>query len=907
MARKTTFWIYALIIVLIFASSLVGLLTDYWWFQALGFESIFLISLKAKIMVFLLAAIIFFIFALVNVWIAAKFHHDKTNRISVKSKVWIILGISVIVGWIASAQWFTILQYLNQVSFSLADPILHRDVSFYVFSLPFLLALWSYALAILVITSGIVILDYFQTFFRRTFKQPNPFNPGPEQPLPQMPNIRMYWKQIKRPAIVHITVLLSLSFLLFAAKHYLSQFSIMFSEKGIVVGAGYTDVVVFLPIIKILMIFALVITGLFYVWLFLFSRDPRLKKRHIIGIIVLTYLLFVVVGQTLVPALVQSFRVDPNELDLESPYIQNNINFTRIAYNLDDVEVHDYPAEGKITREMLGRAKKTIDNVRILDYRPLVQTYKQTQEIRLYYDLANIDIDRYTIKGNYTQVMLAARELNQQQLAANSKTWVNLHIIYTHGFGMVMSPVNRVTDQGLPSYFIKDIPPINLIGEPSLDITQPRIYYGEQDNDYVLVQTKSKEFDYPQGSANKYVSYDGKGGVVLDSFFKKVLMAWRFKDIKILLSSDLTKESRIMFDRSVQERIGKITPFIVLDRDPYMVLYQGRMLWIQDGYTITGNFPYSQKIGRLNYIRNSVKVVMDAYDGSIVYYISDEKDPIIQTYARIFPGQFRSIREMPAGLRKHVRYPEDLFAIQANMYSIYHMKDIKVFYNKEDAWQIPSEIYGTGQKVKMEPYYMIMKLPGETGEEFVLLTPFTPIQKDNMISWLAARSDGKEYGKLLLYRFPKDRLVYGPLQIEAKFDQDSDISQLLTLWSQQGSRVTRGNLIVLPIEDALLYVEPLYLQAEQGQLPQLKRVLVSDGDKVVMRKTLGDALESLFGSASEQNTRSTRTESTAGKNETLVEQANRYYQNILDAMESGDWTAMGRGFDKLGNVLDQMK
>jgi hypothetical protein len=549
--------------------------------------------------------------------------------------------------------------------------------------------------------------------------------------------------------------------------------------------------------------------------------------------------------------------------------------------------------------------------VRILDRRPLTKTYKQTQEIRLYYDLAGIDIDRYNINGKYTAVMLAPRELDQRQITENAKTWVNLHMVYTHGFGIVMSPVNKVTKQGLPDYFIKDIPPIYTIDEENLKVSRPQMYYGEKDNDFVLVNTKTNEFDYPKGNTNEYINYDGKGGVVLDSFLKKLLMAIRFADIKILLSSDIAPDSKVMFAREITRRVSKLTPFLELDGDPYIVIDKsGNLKWILDAYTTTGNYPYSEKIGQINYIRNSVKIVVDAYDGTVTYYVMDISDPLMLTYAKIFPKQFKRFEDMPADLKEHIRYPKDLFKVQSHIYSTYHMDDIKVFYNKEDAWQIPNEVYGVGQQVMVEPYHIIMKLPDEAKEEFVLMTSFSPIKKDNMVAWMAARSDGQDYGKLILYKFPKDKLIYGPLQIEAKIDQDSEISKQLTLWSQQGSRVTRGNLLVIPIEDSIIYIEPLYIQAETGQLPELKRVLVSDGISVVMEENLAEALEVLFGKSKrvveekgeliEEGTLEVKTTSE------LIEEAQNYYDLIENSMKEGDWSGIGNNLGKLGNVLESL-
>jgi len=894
-----------IILFLLSVSTLIGLYTDYLWFDALSFSQIFLISLFSKIKLFLVAAVIFFLFAIINIWISSRFNEKKS--IPFKIKFLIVAGLSVLAGLIASSGWFKALQYLNLTPFNIQDPIFMKDVAFYVFSLPFYSLAWAFLMGCVIVTTILVLLDYLQSFIFGAKPTVKKEKPDIEVVMPEMPtfDFKSMFTKIKTKALAHLGFLVAIVFVLLAVMHYLSRFSIMYSEQGIVVGAGYSDVVAFLPIVKILMVLAIIIAVLTIIWVFFISKS-KLKKRHILLYAVMIYILFGFVGPTLIPGVIQALKVSPNEINLEKPYIENNIKFTRIAYGLKDVEEKDFSAAATINSGTLSQAKETIDNVRILDWRPLTKTYKQTQEIRLYYDLAGIDIDRYKINGKYTQVMLAPRELEQSQIADNAKTWVNLHMVYTHGFGVVMSPVNKVTKEGLPDYFIKDIPPVYTVDEENLKISKPQVYYGERDNDFVLVNTKTNEFDFPKGNTNEYINYDGKGGIRLDSFLKKVLMAIRFADIKILLSSDVTPDSKIMFTRNIVRRISKLTPFLGFDNDPYLVIDNGKLLWIVDAYTVSGNFPYSEKYGQINYIRNSVKIVVDAYDGTVTYYVMDTSDPVIMTYAKIFPKQFKRFENMPAGLKEHIRYPEDLFKIQSQIYSNYHMDDVKVFYNKEDAWQIPSEVYGVGQKVKVEPYYIIMKLPEEDKEEFVLMTSFTPIKKDNMVAWMAARSDEENYGNLILYKFPKDKLIYGPLQIEAKIDQDSEISQQLTLWSQQGSRVTRGNLLVIPIKDSILYIEPLYIQAETGQLPELKRVLVSDGVRVVMEENLAEALEVLFGKARPSGETPGQEEDLQKSPAELIEEAQDYYTLIEDSMKKGDWAGIGDSFDKLGNVLESL-
>jgi uncharacterized protein len=884
-------------IIFIFIFRIAEFLTDYLWFDSLGFKSIFMVSIEAAVLLFFVSSLVFFVFLMLNLWIASKCRENLKNLIKFKTKFWISILLSFFIGTASASQWMTVLQYFRQISFGLADPILNKDVSFYIFTLPFFQAVLGFAFICVIFTVIFVIIDYFQSIIISFFKQPQVKNANG---IPQYSiNLKQELGKLKRKAIVHLSLLFSLFFLLLAIKHYLTRFSIMYSEKGIVVGAGYTDVAVFLPIINILIVFAVLIAVFIFFWM-IFSKKT-FKTRSFLMYTIIAYFIIAFVGQSFIPGVVQSLKVSPNEINLERPYIENNIEFTKIAYGLSDVVEKDFSVSDKFDKSIISNSPKTIENIRILDWRPLTTTYKQTQEIRLYYDLSGIDIDRYNIEGKDTQVMLAPRELEQSQIIENAKTWVNLHMVYTHGYGVVMSPVNSVTKEGLPNYLIKDIPPVNTVTEENLVIERPEIYYGEKDNSFVLVNTQTDEFNYPKGNSNEYNNYDGKGGIVLDSFAKKLLMALRFRDIKILLTSEITPESKIMFTRNIQDRIRKITPFLALDEDPYLVIDDGKLFWIQDAYTISGNFPYSAKVGNINYMRNSVKIVVDAFNGDVSYYIIDENDPIIQTYSNIFYGEFKSFDEMPTGLKDHIRYPEDLFKIQSQIYSTYHMEDSTVFYNKEDAWQLPKEIYGTGQQIQVEPYYNIIKLPDEAEEEFVLMISFTPIKKDNMVAWLAARSDDENYGKLLLYKFPKDKLVYGPSQIEAKIDQDSEISQQLTLWGQQGSRVTRGNLLVIPIENSILYVEPLYIQSEQGQLPELKRVLVSDGERVAMEETLSEALIALFG---ETRSISDGTNSTIKSTDIeLLVFANEYYENVEKAMKEGDWSSIGDNLEKLGQAL----
>lgn len=935
MAKKNFFraTLFGILFILLFATKIAELVTDYLWFDSLGLKDVFLIGLKSKLLVFFIAAIIFFIFAFINIKISSG-NTDK-KWIPFKSKIFLLSMLAIIFGLFTYNSWYKILQFFHGAEFGVADPIFARDISFYIFSLPFYNMLWKFAMFTLVVTTILVILDYLQDFLANFFKnrqgefeakqENEPKKDNFDEPIPSYTfDMKNIFSTVKRKATIHLSILGVLFFGLLSVKHYLKMYSVLYSKKGIIVGARYADVMMYIPMIKILIVCALIIALMFVVYIFYISKQQKLKKKHILTYLIFIYVLFVFVGPSIFTNLVQSLKVTPNEMNLEKPYIEYNIKFTKQAYGLTDVEEKELTAS-LLTKEHLLGAEETLDNVRILDWRPLTKTYKQTQEIRLYYDLANVDIDRYHIDGKYTQVMLSPRELDKSQVPEEAKTWVNLHLIYTHGYGVVMSPVNKVTSEGLPDYLIKDIPPVYSVEEPEIRIEKPQIYFGETRDDYVLVKTKAKEFDYPKGNLNEYNNYDGKDGVLIDTFTKKVLMAIKFGDIKILLSSDVTPESKILYYRNIQDRIAKVMPNLQLDKDPYIVISDGRIKFIQDAYTISDNYPYSERVFydkyyTLNYIRNSVKVVVDAYDGDMTFYVSDANDPIIRTMQNIYPGVFVSIDEMSQNLRSHVRYPEELFKIQSQIFATYHMNNSAVFYNKEDAWQIPTEIYGTGQQVQVEPYYIIMGLPGEDKEEFVIMTSFAPTKKDNMIAWMAARADKENYGHLIVYKLPKDKLVYGPLQIEAKFDQDSIISQQLTLWSQQGSRVTRGNLLVIPIKDSLLYVEPLYIQAETGQLPELKRVLVSDGEKVVMEKTLSEALDSLFGKdrqkesapAGEENSENQSDKfdgngiiSMSGDEE-LKEQADAIYSSMQESLKTGDLAKFGEEFKQLGIIIDEL-
>lgn len=713
-------------------------------------------------------------------------------------------------------RWDESLRFLWNVPFGNEDPLFGRDIGFYLFQLPFWELIQSSLVVITFLTLAILSVVYFFTGL---------ISMDPDRGLVSKPEIL---NQLKFNAALWV--------LLISAGFFLDRYGLLFKADGIIFGAGYTDMTILLPTIWILTILTFGLAMILFL-----SRWVKFG-RAIPGIAILT-IIVAIFGQLIIPGFVQNFNVDPNELELESPYLEHNIEMTRLAFGLDNVEEIEYEADDTLGIADIRNNQDAIDNIRLWDPRLLIQTYKQLQEIRSYYEFYTVDNDRYVVDGELTQMMLSAREI-ARELPSRSDTWVNRHMQFTHGYGLTMSPVTETDGQGEPVFVIRDIPPV--YESDDLSINNPAIYYGESSSGYYIVNTGIEELHYPSGDENVYTSYDGKGGIQFSNWFRKLLFAWELGDINILLTQYIDDESRLQIWRSVQERIRKITPFLQLDNDPYLVKSNGQLYWIQDAYTTSEFFPYSQKYRGVNYIRNSVKIVVDAYNGTVDYYVIDENDPVLKVYDDIFPDIFKPLEELPEGLKEHFRYPQDLFEIQLEIYNRYHMTRPQVFYNQEDLWTRPNEKYG-GQQILMEPYYVLARLPGEDELEFMLISPLTPENRDNMISWMTAKSDPEDYGKLLVYKLPKDRLIYGPAQIEARIDQDPEISRQIALWDQRGSSVIRGNLMVIPIENSFLYVEPVFLLAEGVDIPQLQRVIVAIGDNIAMQPTIEAAMFEIFG------------------------------------------------------------
>ena len=793
------------------------------------------------------------------------------------------IGIGLLFGIGASGTWDVILRAIHRTPFGLTDPVFGRDIGYYLFLLPAISTLLGILFGVTALTAVVLVPVYWLR---------GDIVPGPRQ------------LRVEPSAALHLGLVLATLFVLTALRLWFVEIpGLLYSTTGPLLGASYTDIHARLPAERLNALVAIVAAVAVVV------GAARRKVAWYALWSTAAYFLVAVVGRGVLPALMQSLIVAPTELTRERPYLVNHIAATREAWDLDSVEIRDLGGEAALTLADLRNNATTIENVRLWDREPLQQTFGQLQEIRTYYDFIAIDDDRYWVDGKYRQVLLSPRELNPASLP--TRTFINEHLTFTHGMGLTMSPVNQVTSEGLPVLFVKDLPPISTV---SLKVTRPQIYYGEQAADFVFVHTKQKEFDHPAGEDNVFTTYSGKGGVPVGGFGRRILLALAFGSSNVLLSQDIGSASRVLYYRRITERVRKALPFLDFDRDPYLVLAaDGTLKWIMDGYTSSDLYPYSFRTADgTNYLRNSVKVVIDAYDGSLVSYISAPKDPIIQTWSKVFPGVFVPLDSMPADLRAHLRYPDDLYRIQASLYTTFHMSEPDEFYHREDQWQIPEVAVPNGAVPFMR--HIVMRLPDEKQAEYIYMVPFTPRGKDNLAAWMVARNDGADYGKLRVYRFPRQSLVYGPKQIENRINQDTEISRQVSLWDQRGSKVIRGDMLVIPIEKALLYVQPLYLQAEGGKIPELKRVVVAYQNQVIMEETLDKALAVMFGGEAGPKSETVATELPPGGTEPavtaasrgLIEEARRHYDAALAAQRAGDWSRYGDEIRQLGEVLNRL-
>ena len=907
MSLKSIFWTLVALFVLFGygGSFIVELIVDYYWFGALGYPQVFSTVVWAKMAIAAAGIAVAFVILFANFLFATRQLGDPRRYMSPdvlssplgsiinpRSLTWLAAVVSlllaVLTGIALTAAWERVLLYLNAVPYGHADPIFGRDASFYVFVLPFYTMvqdfLWS---TILVALIGSVIVYYL--YFRG------------EQARTSLDEAALLAAMPRGPQM-HIAVLGALLLLLLAVGQYLGRFELMHESAGLFTGPGYADVNGTLPVFALRSAVAAVVAiGLVMV----VARRRWRGLGYLVGLLVVVWL-----GGSLYGPMLQRFVVAPNELERERVYLAHHITATNRAYALDRVLVRNLGEEEELTMADIERNRATVNNVRLWDHEPLLDTFGQIQEIRTYYDFVSVDNDRYRLGTELRQTMLSPRELNNESLP--SRTWVNERLTFTHGYGLTVGPVNRVNEQGLPVLYVQDLPPRSTV--PELEVTRPEIYYGEVTQDYVFVNTRQQEFNYPEGDQNIFSTYEGNGGLVLSSLWRKLLLSAFAGDLKMLLSDDFTEETRILIYRNIAQRIRKLAPFLNFDRDPYMVIDQGRLYWIFDAYTISNRFPYAEHYGRLgNYMRNPVKAVVDAYNGSMTLYMVDPDEPIARAWDAAFPGVIRPIGELSASLREHLRHPADYFSVQAEMYATYHMLEVNTFYNKEDQWSVPEV-----GKVRMEPYYTVMRLPEESEAEFILMLPFTPRLKDNLAAWMVARNDGDLLSQLVVYAFPKQRLIYGPKQMVGRINQDPDVSQQITLWDRAGSNVIRGTLLVIPVEQSLLYIQPLYLRAEDGRIPELKRVIVGYGNDIAMGVDLEDALDLIFGDeprrqpdevaqslTSDGAVVSQRTETPPAG--TASARARQHYDAMREAAAAGDWTRFGRELDDLGRSLQELE
>ncbi|HYB90393.1 MAG TPA: UPF0182 family protein [Candidatus Binataceae bacterium] len=891
---------------------------DLLWFRSLGYGHVFATVIGAEVAIFAAVWLVAFIAIAASGLAAVALSHDRerlhvVRRPDEMTEVnlpeliralgervpWRLLvaavsaALAIFVAQGEAGGWDIYLKAIYRVPFGITEPAFGNDVGFYLFTLPLLEDLRDLLMLIIFLAAAVAAGVYWA-------RGSIDFRESPPQ--------------ISPAAAGHLSVLLGMFFLHRAMNYWLARFGLLLHTNGVVFGLRYVDRILWQPGLWLLAVLAVGAAVL----CFSNVTEGAVRRPVIAAVAVFGPALVL----NLIQPIVERLWVKPDELHVERPYLERNIAMTRHAYQLDGVDVKPFAGRGTLTLAAMKEDSPTVDNIRLWDPRPLIATYRQLQEIRLYYDFRDVDIDRYLIGGKYTEVMLSAREMNVDALPENAQTWVNAHLKFTHGAGITMSPVNAKDAEGLPIFYIKDIPPQSDVG---LKITQPAIYFGGERDNYCLVNSATPEFDYPRGAENAFSFYTGKGGVPIAGLWRRLLFSYYYKDINLLVTDNIVPKTRIMFRRNLSDRVSTLAPFLTLDHDPYPVIHDGRIIWIQDAYTASDHYPYSQRNSYqfssdtpsvINYMRNSVKVVIDAVDGTTDFFVADPDDPIIRTWQKIFPVLFKPLSEMPADIRAHIRYPEDFFLVQADVYRTYHMTDPQVFYNREDLWGFPRENY-SGQTVQMQPYYVVMRLPDEPHEEYILMLPMVPSGRDNMISWLAARCDGSDYGHLFEFSFSKDRLFYGPYQIQARINQSPDISRQLSLWNQMGSKVLLGNLLVIPIQDSLLYVEPLYIRAENGQLPEMQRVIASYSDRTVMGDTLQSALEGLFpGGAAPPATitaAAAPAQPAAAPAPVLVPPpaagglagASAHYNRALDALKAGDWTRFGAEMEALGRELGQ--
>jgi uncharacterized protein len=884
-----------LIVLVIAAFQSVSIYVESLWFGTLGFDSVYWYQIKAQSMTFA----VFTLATMLALWVIFQLVIPSSRGPrrplmelngrpvylpgldtvrSLSRPVAALIGVFLGLGF--SSEWMTFALYLNRAGGDTnPDPIFGKPLSFYFFTLPTLevIAGWLMTVAVIGMLAAMLL------------------------------SVADAGGRFRGVSIGLATVLGAV-----ALQSFLARYNLILEDHSLFTGINYVSDKIVAPGLALTTAALLVGAGIA-----LFNVASGRIRNLVVAVAVpaLTYL----IAGVLVPAYVATFVVRPNELVRETPYIRNNIQFTRQAFDLDNVE--EFPFEPRLTNATFdpNAHKATLDNIRLWDWRALQDTLRQIQEIRTYYDFPDVDVDRYTIDGKPVEMMLAAREISLQKLPSGSQNWVNERLIYTHGYGLTMNPVSRFTPEGLPEFVLSNMPVES--SRPEIEVKRPEIYFGELTDWPVYAKTHQKEFNYPAGDANNYTTYEGTGGIPMGSFLRRLLLAFQVGDVtKVPFSDDITADSVLLMRRNIGERVRTLAPFLSYDSDPYLVVGDdGALYWFIDAYTSSDQYPYSRHAvtgnRELNYLRNSVKVVVDAYNGSVSFYVFDTTDPLINAYQHMLPQLFKQSSDMPDFLKKHIRYPEQLLRVQALLYATYHVENVQTFYNREDWWTIAQQgrSQGGGQgSDTIEPFFILMSFPGENRLEFVSILPFTPANRNNLIGWIGARSDGDAYGKLRAYHFPKSKFVDGPLQMQARIDQNSQLSSQLTLWNQQGSKVIRGNLLVIPMNDTLLYAEPIYLQAEQSPMPELRIVVLLTQDRLGYGATFEEALSNLLaGSTVELSTATTETTPPAtgppsGDIHTLIDQANHALADYRRLTAEGKLGEAGAKLDELKRALEQL-
>jgi uncharacterized membrane protein (UPF0182 family) len=925
------------VVLIVLGVILARLYVDWLWFGEVGLRTIFWKRLAIGAVTGPVFAAVFFAVVYGNLEIARRLApryrpvegidvievvHESAARWVGRIGLLVALVGALIAGRSAAGAWMVFARALDGVPFGIRDPIFHHDLSFYVFRLP----AWEYAYWFLFASLVVALIVSIAAHFAVGGVEVSEREPSRRQTTPEQwartPSAVRAAEQVSRlsgldvgeAAAIHISALAAALFVLGGLGYLFQAWNLLYSSSGVVSGAGYTDVHLRLPMIRVMMVLAFALGGA------LVYNAARRRRPWWPAAAFGIWLVSLIVLLGIVPAVWQALIVNPNQLAKETPYIAHNIAATRAAYDLTTISQTPYSLQGDLSAASLKANSVTVDNIRLWDPQVLLRSYSQLQELRPYYSFTTVSVDRYSVNGVYTQTMLAPRELRVAGLPPQAQTWVNQHITYTHGYGVAVSAVNQVSSGGSPDFLVQNVPTVS--SAPTLAITQPQIYYGLLGTNYALVRTKYPTFDYPGPNGDVYSPYTGSGGIPIGPFLNRLAFAIRFGDIRFFTSSAITSQSRVIILNNIRARLAAAAPFLTFDANPYMVMAGGRLYWIADAYTTTDRIPYSQPNGGINYMRNSVKVVIDAYNGSMRFYVFDPNDPLIRTYERIFPGVFLPASQMPATLHQHVRYPEDFFRTQAEMFATYHVTDPTLLYNKGNQWEIPGNVSISGS-APVSAYYMIMRLPGQTREELVLILPYVPNGRANMIAWLGAQSDLPNYGQAVSFEFPSSLNVYGPAQVEAAINQDPVISAQRTLWGQQGSHVIFGNLLTVPIQDSLLYVQPLYLQSSTTALPQIQRVIVfyrspsatpnlptGQQQNVVMAPTLGEALATIFGGAPPPGTQpgSPGAPGTTGAAAAaLIARANAQYAAAQAALRAGDLATFGRQIQSLGMTLAQLK